>query len=168
MTPPESAVDSVSPASTSCCAGGPPPVTLASRLRHLAAEAGVPVWGLVAILALLAVTTEQQAAASALFTIDAFINILPFILASVAIAAGLKAAGADNLVAAAFSARPATAIVMASLFGALSPFCSCGVVPLVASLLVAGVPHRAGSGLLHRLADHGSGNVHPDGSRAGP
>ena len=65
MTPPESAVDSVSPASTSCCAGSPPPVTLASRLRHLAAEAGVPVWGLVAILALLAVTTEQQAAASA-------------------------------------------------------------------------------------------------------
>ena len=140
MTPPESAVDSVSPASTSRCAGGPPPVTLASRLRHLAAEAGAPVWGLVAILALLAVTTEQQAAASTLFTIDAFINILPFILASVAIAAGLKAAGADNLVASAFSARPATAIVMASLFGALSPFCSCGVVPLVASLLVAGVP----------------------------
>ncbi|CAI8202740.1 MAG: Uncharacterised protein [SAR116 cluster bacterium] len=140
MTPPESAVDSVSPAFTSCCAGGPPPVTLASRLRHLVAEAGAPVWGLVAILALLAVTTEQQAAASALFTIDAFINILPFILASVAIAAGLKAAGADNLVASTFSARPATAIVMASLFGALSPFCSCGVVPLVASLLVAGVP----------------------------
>ena len=140
MTPPESAVDSVSPASTSRCTGGPPPVTLASRLRHLAAEAGAPVWGLVAILALLAVTTEQQAAASTLFTIDAFINILPFILASVAIAAGLKAAGADNLVASAFSARPATAIVMASLFGALSPFCSCGVVPLVASLLVAGVP----------------------------
>ena len=75
-----------------------------------------------------------------LFTIDAFINIRPFILTSVTIAAGLKAAGTDNLVASAFSVRPATAIVMASLFGALSPFCSCGVVPLVASLVVVGAP----------------------------
>ena len=31
-------------------------------------------------------------------------------------------------------------IVIASLGGALSPFCSCGVVPLVAGLLAAGVP----------------------------
>ena len=41
---------SVTPASTSCCGGGPPPVNLASRPHHLAVEAGVPVWGLVAIL----------------------------------------------------------------------------------------------------------------------
>ena len=140
MTPPEFAVDvpsdtvpagSVTRASTSCCGGGPPPINLASRLRHLAAEPGVLVWRLVAILALMAVTTEQQTATSALFTIDAFINILAFILASVAIATDLTAAGADNLVASAFSARPATAIVMASLFGALWPFFSCEVVPLV-------------------------------------
>jgi uncharacterized membrane protein YraQ (UPF0718 family) len=31
-------------------------------------------------------------------------------------------------------------VVMASLFGALSPFCSCGVVPVIAGLLGAGVP----------------------------
>ena len=116
------------------------PKLLKKRLRHLAAEAGVPGRDLIAILALQAMTNEQQTAASALFIIYALINILPFILVSVTIAAGLKAASADNLVASAFFMRPATAIVMASLFGALSPLCSYGVVPLVASLLVTGIP----------------------------
>ena len=113
---------------------------LLGHARHIAAEAGVPVWGLVGILGLLALLTESQASASLDFTLAAFVDILPFILASVAVAAALKAAGADNLVASAFTARPMTAVVTASLFGALSPFCSCGVVPLVAALLVAGVP----------------------------
>ena len=121
----------IEPAPASCCgATAVPRATLADRSRAVARAAGAPVWGM----------AESQAMASAAFTIEAFINILPFILASVAIAAGLKAAGADNMVATAFTARPVTAIVTASLFGALSPFCSCGVVPLVASLLVAGVP----------------------------
>ena len=31
-------------------------------------------------------------------------------------------------------------VVLAAVFGALSPFCSCGVVPVVAGLLAAGVP----------------------------
>ena len=124
------------------CCGAPaaPRITLGNKIRSMAREAGVPVWGIAGILGLLALVTDGQAYASALFTIDAFIGILPFILASVAIAAGLKAAGAANMVASAFTARPAMAIFTASLFGALSPFCSCGVIPLVASLLVAGVP----------------------------
>ena len=44
------------------------------------------------------------------------------------------------MVATVFTTRPVTANVTASLFVALSPFCLCGVVPLAASLLVAGVP----------------------------
>lgn len=130
-----------SEASSSCCStSAPPPVTFADKVRGIFREAGVPVWSMVAIMLGLAVVTESQASASALFTLDAFVEILPFILASVLIAAGLKAAGADNMVASAFTTRPALAIFTASLFGALSPFCSCGVIPLVAGLLVAGVP----------------------------
>ena len=125
---------------TGCCAPAAAPTGLLDRARHIAAEAGVPVCGLAGILGLLALLTESQASASLGFTLAAFVDILPFILASVMVAAGLKAAGADNLVASAFAARPMAAIVTASLFGALSPFCSCGVVPLVAALLVAGVP----------------------------
>lgn len=128
------------PAVTACCGAPAPRQSLVDRVRAIAIAAGVPVWGLIGIVGLLAVITEGQATASLGFTIDAFLDILPFILASVAIAAWLKAAGADNLVAKAFASRPVTAIVTASLFGTLSPFCSCGVVPLVAGLLVAGVP----------------------------
>ena len=31
-------------------------------------------------------------------------------------------------------------VILAALFGALSPFCLCGVIPLVVGLLSAGVP----------------------------
>jgi uncharacterized membrane protein YraQ (UPF0718 family) len=33
-----------------------------------------------------------------------------------------------------------TAIILATVIGAFSPFCSCGVIPVVASLLIGGVP----------------------------
>lgn len=63
-----------------------------------------------------------------------------FIAASVLIAAYIKATGADKLIARALSGKQETAILTAAVFGALSPFCSCGVVPLIAALLSAGVP----------------------------
>ena len=127
--------------STGRGAGSPRQGTgLAARARRIWRAAGVPVWGMVGIFAALALFTQDQAAASAAFTADSFFGILPFILASVAIAAALKASGADNFVAKAFAARPAIAVVTASIFGALSPFCSCGVIPLVAGMLAAGVP----------------------------
>ncbi|NMM45935.1 permease [Rhodospirillaceae bacterium KN72] len=64
----------------------------------------------------------------------------PFILLSVVIAATVKATGADRLIAVALSGRQTVAVFSAAAFGALSPFCSCGVVPLIAALLAAGVP----------------------------
>jgi len=90
-------------------------------------------------LALLLADVEQ-AADSAVFTVRAFVWLLPFLLASVALAAWLKAAGADHMIAASVSRAPALAIVIAAAAGAFSPFCSCGVVPLIAALLAAGVP----------------------------
>ena len=81
-----------------------------------------------------------QAADSVVFTLGAFAGILPFLAASVALAAWLKAAGADHLIGASVSRAPALAIVIAAAAGAFSPFCSCGVVPLIAALLAAGVP----------------------------
>lgn len=56
------------------------------------------------------------------------------------LAAYAKATGAENLIAKAFSGRAELMIVFASLMGALSPFCSCGVIPIIAALLVSGVP----------------------------
>jgi uncharacterized membrane protein YraQ (UPF0718 family) len=58
----------------------------------------------------------------------------------VALAAGASASGADNLIAHAFKGHGLKAVVLAALFGALSPFCSCGVIPVIAALLAMGVP----------------------------
>ena len=96
------------------------------------------VFGLVFVV--LAVTLPSQAVESARFTADAFLWIAPFLLLSVVLAAWLKAAGADRLIGRAVSRSPAMAIVIAAVAGSLSPFCSCGVVPLIAALLAAGMP----------------------------
>jgi len=56
------------------------------------------------------------------------------------LAAYAQASGAGGLIAGAFSGNTAIAIVAGSLAGALSPFCSCGVIPVIAGMLAAGVP----------------------------
>ncbi len=99
------------------------------------------VWLAIGLLFLgLALFMPGQALASAAFTLDAFVWILPFLLASVLLAGWLKAAGADRVIGATVSRSPVRAVVVFAAAGALSPFCSCGVVPLIAALLAAGVP----------------------------
>jgi hypothetical protein len=93
----------------------------------------------VALIALYLVNADQ-AAASLRFTIDALIRVSPFLALSIGVAAYAKASSADQLIAKAFSGHMASMILMAALIGALSPFCSCGVIPLIAALLAMGVP----------------------------
>jgi len=100
-----------------------------------------PVW-LVALLipAVFALIDMAVAKEIVAFASRALLETMLFILASVAIAAGAKASGADAFIAKAFQGRTSTMIVFAALMGALSPFCSCGVIPLIAALLAMGVP----------------------------
>jgi uncharacterized membrane protein YraQ (UPF0718 family) len=99
------------------------------------------VWlALAALLAVLGLADPRQAGASLVFMADSFLWIAPFLLLSVLLAAWLKAAGVDRFVGRVGAGAPLAAILLAALIGALSPFCSCGVVPLVAALLVVGVP----------------------------
>ena len=93
----------------------------------------------VALLAL-GLTTPEQAMASVQFVGDALLGVSGFLALSIAVAAYAKASGADQLIARAFTGNLPTMIVMAAFMGALSPFCSCGVIPLIAALLAMGVP----------------------------
>ncbi|MBR3369604.1 MAG: permease [Rhodobacteraceae bacterium] len=70
----------------------------------------------------------------------ALVSIAPFLTASILIAAWAGATGADNLIARAFTGAPAMMIMSGAIAGGLSPFCSCGVIPLIAALLAMGVP----------------------------
>nr|WP_248633089.1 permease [Cereibacter changlensis] len=102
------------------------------------------VWLATAAL-LVAVTAADpaQGAASLRFTLLALIRTAPFLLLSVAVAAYAGASGADNLIAKAFQGAPVLMIAFAAALGGLSPFCSCGVIPLIAALLSMGVPLSA-------------------------
>ena len=93
-----------------------------------------------AVLAFLTLADAPQLLASLTFTAKALLGISPFIALAVAIAAFAKASGADAHITRAFTGHRSRAVVLAALVGALSPFCSCGVVPLIAGMLRAGVP----------------------------
>ncbi|MFO7757027.1 MAG: permease [Roseovarius sp.] len=95
------------------------------------------------ILAVLTLVDPGMAGQSLGFTADALLRTAPFLVLSIGVAAWATATGADNLIARAFTGAPAVMIVLAALAGGLSPFCSCGVIPLIAALLAMGVPLSA-------------------------
>jgi uncharacterized protein len=67
-------------------------------------------------------------------------GLAPWFALSVLFAAAAKATGGDALVARAFVGCEGWVIPVAAVVGGLTPFCSCGVIPLVAGLLGGGVP----------------------------
>lgn len=82
----------------------------------------------------------EQAMMSLGFVGESLLTVAPYLTLAVAVAAAASASGADRLVAHAFKGHGLRAVVIAALFGALSPFCSCGVIPVIAALLAMGVP----------------------------
>lgn len=92
------------------------------------------------IALLLSVLDWPQFLRSGEFVLIQFGHVLPFLALAIGLAAYAKASHADRLIARAFSGQIAIMILMAALLGGLSPFCSCGVIPLIAALLTMGVP----------------------------
>lgn len=99
-----------------------------------------PVGLILAIILTIAVALPGQLQPTLLFTRDALLHIAPWIAVSVTLAAYAQASHADQWVAIALGRKPRGMVMVAALVGAASPFCSCGVVPIVAGLLRAGVP----------------------------
>ncbi|MBE0616022.1 MAG: permease [Burkholderiales bacterium] len=112
----------------------PAPLQLRAVLKDRAVQA------VAVLLVLLAFADPPQLAASAAFVGASALGIAPVLLASAAAAAWILASGADRIVASAFRGHPARMVLTAALVGALSPFCSCGVIPIIAALLAMGVP----------------------------
>jgi len=70
----------------------------------------------------------------------AFIHILPFFALSVFIAAGVNLLNIKDRITNFLRNKIVYSVVIATLFGALSPLCSCGVIPALIALLQIGVP----------------------------
>lgn len=74
------------------------------------------------------------------FIASAFWQIWPYLLITIPLAVGVRLSGASKYISRAFQAQPVIAILLATAVGAFSPFCSCGVIPVIAALLIGGVP----------------------------
>lgn len=98
------------------------------------------VLAIIAIVALTFAVSPEQGNETLVASLTSLWTTAPFLLLSIGIAAYAGASDADNLIARAFSGRTVPMIFTAALFGALSPFCSCGVIPIIAALLAMGVP----------------------------
>ncbi len=74
------------------------------------------------------------------FVVENLVKIWPYLLITIPVAVAVQLSGASKYIQKAFTARPLLAIVLATAVGAFSPFCSCTVIPVVAALLIGGVP----------------------------
>lgn len=74
------------------------------------------------------------------FVAQAVWGILPIFLLSVFLGVLIRALKLESAIRRAFDSRVMIAVPLATAVGAFSPFCSCTVVPVVAGLLIAGVP----------------------------
>jgi uncharacterized membrane protein YraQ (UPF0718 family) len=82
----------------------------------------------------------DQFSTIATMIVTSFLHVWPYLLVTIPLAVAVQMSGASRYINRAFQARPILAVFLATAVGAFSPFCSCGVVPIVAALLIGGVP----------------------------
>lgn len=93
-----------------------------------------------ALLITILIIDQAQLITSLTFLADALLGILPFLAFAILFMAYASASSLDNIIATTLKSKGKYSIVIAALIGGLSPFCSCGVIPLIAALLRMGVP----------------------------
>jgi uncharacterized membrane protein YraQ (UPF0718 family) len=74
------------------------------------------------------------------FMWQAVLRIWPYLVLSIPFAVILRRSGLGEKLRGAFSARPVVAVLLATAAGAFGPFCSCSVIPVISSMLIAGIP----------------------------
>jgi uncharacterized protein len=99
------------------------------------------VWAVVAIVTTaLAISWPQKAQETLRFVLGSFVDVAPTIAVGLGVSAWVVASGAGAVTARWFEGRPASAIVIASAIGSVTPVCGVTVLPLMTGLLAAGVP----------------------------
>ena len=67
-------------------------------------------------------------------------RVWPLLVISIPFAVILRVSGVSSRLTTAFGRRPIIGILLATAAGAFGPFCSCTVVPVIAAMLIGGVP----------------------------
>lgn len=74
------------------------------------------------------------------FVLNSLAQIWPLLLVTIPIAVVLREVGISTKIKTILSKNIGVAILLATVIGAVSPLCSCSVIPVIAGLLMAGVP----------------------------
>lgn len=71
---------------------------------------------------------------------ESFAHAWHYLLLTIPVSVAVKMSGAAKYINRSLSAKPLLAIFLSTFVGAFSPLCSCTVIPVIASLLIGGVP----------------------------
>jgi uncharacterized membrane protein YraQ (UPF0718 family) len=74
------------------------------------------------------------------FILKSFLHIWPYLLVTIPLAVLINMTGASRFINRAYSKNIIISVLLATAVGAFSPLCSCGVIPVISSLLIGGVP----------------------------
>lgn len=113
------------------------------RLSQLWSRLDKAILAILLIPVLLLIFDPDQTVPTLKFAGGAIAHTGIFITFAVLAVGYLKATGAENMLAKAFEGPQLRMIVLASMAGGLSPFCSCEVIPFIAALLAVGAPLSA-------------------------
>lgn len=74
------------------------------------------------------------------FMVKSFIHVWPYLLITIPLAVWVNLSDFSRHFKTLMSQSPWLSILLATVVGAFSPFCSCGVIPVISTLLIGGVP----------------------------
>lgn len=74
------------------------------------------------------------------FVWEALLHVWPLLLMTIPLAVIIKELNVSDKINNLFKKNIWLSILIATLIGAVSPFCSCGIIPVISALLIAGVP----------------------------
>lgn len=74
------------------------------------------------------------------FMLTSFLHVWPYLLITIPLAVWVNLSDFSRHFKTLMSQSPWLSILLATVVGAFSPFCSCGVIPVISTLLIGGVP----------------------------
>ena len=74
------------------------------------------------------------------FIVKSFLHVWPYLLVTIPLAVWVNLSDFSKHFQSIMTRSPWLSIFLATAVGAISPFCSCGVIPVISSLLIGGVP----------------------------
>lgn len=74
------------------------------------------------------------------FILKSFIHVWPYLLVTIPLAVWMNLSDFSKYFKTIMNKSPWVSIFLATVLGAFSPFCSCGVIPVISALLIGGVP----------------------------